>query len=196
MAQRSDQIRREIEETRGELGDTVDALGAKADVPGRAKGWLAEKKDAVTSKVGGTTSAVSDAVPDRRQMGKLRREAERNPLGLAIGGAAAGFLAGLLAPPTRVEDEHLGPMADDVKQAAVETGREAMDRGMQVAQDAGHSAVETAKARAQDEGDELSSTLREKARDVASTGDPQTIGLDEPTVVATPPPPGGLTRGT
>ena len=107
MAQRSDEIRRDIERTRGELGETVDALSAKADVPGRAKGWLADKKDAVTGKVSDATSAVSDAVPDRgdvtRPAGRLRRSAERNPIGLAIGGAAAGFLAGLLpldAPST------------------------------------------------------------------------------------------------
>lgn len=171
MAQRSDEIRRDIERTRGELGETVDALSAKADVPGRAKGWLADKKDAVTGK-------VSDAVPDRgdvtRPAGRLRRSAERNPIGLAIGGAAAGFLAGLLAPSTRMEDERLGPMADDVKEAAMETGREAMERGKQVAQDAGQTALETAKERAGEEGDELSSTLRDKARDVAGSADAQT----------------------
>lgn len=178
MAQRSDEIRRDIERTRGELGETVDALSAKADVPGRAKGWLADKKDAVTGKVSDATSAVSDAVPDRgdvtRPAGRLRRSAERNPIGLAIGGAAAGFLAGLLAPSTRMEDERLGPMADDVKEAAMETGREAMERGKQVAQDAGQTALETAKERAGEEGDELSSTLRHKARDVAGSADAQT----------------------
>lgn len=195
MAQRSDEIRHDIERTRGELGETVDALGAKADVPGRAKGWLADKKDAVASKVGDATSTVSDAMPDGRQMGRLRRGAERNPLGLAIGGAAAGFIAGLLAPSTRLEDERLGPMADEVKQAAAETGREAVDRGMQVAQDAGESALETAKQGAQEHGDELSSTLREKARGVASTAEEETVG-DEPTIVSGPASRGGATKGT
>jgi hypothetical protein len=33
----ADELRREIEETREELGDTAAALGAKADVKGRAK---------------------------------------------------------------------------------------------------------------------------------------------------------------
>ena len=199
MAQRSDEIRRDIEHTRDELGETVDALGAKADVPGRAKGWLAEKKDAVTSKVGEATSSVSHAVPDGHQVtrraGRMRRAAERNPLGLAIGGAAAGFLAGMLAPSTRMEDERLGPMADDVKQAALETGREAMDRGMEVAQDAGRSALDTAKQRGQAESDELSSTLRDKARDLASTGEGHPTG-DEVTIASTPPSQGGTARGT
>ena len=49
------------------MGDTVDALGYKADVPGRVRGRVADKKDAVTSKVtgakdavGGTASTVTD----------------------------------------------------------------------------------------------------------------------------------------
>lgn len=184
---RSDEIQREIDSTRDELGDTVDALGAKADVPGRAKGWLADKKDAVTSKVGGATSAVSDAAPDgrqvRRRLGRLRSEAERNPLGLVAGGAAVGFVAGLITPSTRMEDERIGPMADDVKQAAVETGHEAIDRGMDVAQDAGRSAVDTVKARGEEAGDELGSTLRDKVRDVGSSREAQSPG-EEPTVVS------------
>lgn len=195
MGQRSDEIRRDIEQTRGELGETVDALGAKADVPGRAKGWLADKKDAVSSRVGGATSAVSDAVPDTKQIGRLRRGAERNPLGLAIGGAAVGFLAGLLAPSTRIEDERLGPVADEVKQAAAETGREAIDRGIDVAEDAGRSALETAKEGAREHGDELSSTLRVKAHDVASTAEEQTRA-DDPTIVSTPGSRPGTTRGS
>ena len=31
-------------------------------------------------------------------MNRMKRLAERNPVGLAIGGAAAGFIAGLLMP--------------------------------------------------------------------------------------------------
>jgi gas vesicle protein len=174
MAQRPEEIRREIDHTRGELGDTVDALAAKADVPSRAKGWLGDKKDAVTSKVSGATSAVSDSMPGGPEMGRMRRTAERNPLGLAIGGAAVGFLAGLLAPPTRMEDERLGPMADDVKDAAMETGREALERGKHVAQAAGQTALETAKERTSEESDELSSTLKEKARGVAGSSEAET----------------------
>ena len=44
MGQDPDVIRRDIEETRERMGDTVDALGHKADVKGRAK-------ESVTGKV-------------------------------------------------------------------------------------------------------------------------------------------------
>jgi gas vesicle protein len=97
----------------------------------------------------------------------MKRLAERNPLGLAIGGAAVGFLAGVLLPSTRVEDERIGPMADEVKATAAEAGREALDRGKDVAQEAGSAAIETAKERGREEGAELSESLQEKAREVA-----------------------------
>jgi Protein of unknown function (DUF3618) len=163
MDERSDEIRHDIETTRERLGETAEALGYKANVPGRAKSWVGEKKDAVLS-------TVSDKTPDgqavKRAPGRLKDTGERNPIGLTIAGAAAGFIAGILAPSTRAEDEKLGPMADQVKSAAADAGQEALERGKAVAQDAAESAAETAKERGREESQELSSTLREKASDV------------------------------
>jgi hypothetical protein len=170
MAQRTDELKSEIEQTRERLGETADALAYKADVPTRTKEWIGDKKDAVVGAVGGPTSAVTGAAPDGAQvadgMGRMRRLAERNPLGLVIGGAAAGFLAGLLAPSTRMENERLGPMADEVKASAAAAGREALDRGKQVAQEVGESALETVKERGREEGEDMSATLQEKAREI------------------------------
>ncbi len=42
-----ERIQREIEETRRQLGDTVEALAAKTDVKARAKEQLADKRAAV-----------------------------------------------------------------------------------------------------------------------------------------------------
>jgi hypothetical protein len=101
MAQTSNELRSDIERTREEMGDTVEALAYKADVPTRTKEWIGEKKDAVVSKVSRAPAKVGDLTPDgeelRSQVGGLKRTAERNPLGLAIAGAAAGFVAGELA---------------------------------------------------------------------------------------------------
>jgi hypothetical protein len=170
MAQRSDELKREIEQTRERMGETAEALAYKADVPARTKEWIGEKKDAVVSTVSGATSNMTDGTPDGEQvthsMGRLKRLAERNPLGLAIGGAAVGFLAGLLTPATRIEDERIGPMADEVKSTATEVGREALDRGKDVIQHVSDGAIETAKERASEEGDELAASLQDKARGV------------------------------
>ena len=169
MAQTSDELKTEIEATREQMGDTVDALAYKADVPTRTKEWLGEKKEAVTSKVGRTAGNVSRATPDgsdvKQRMGSLRRTAERNPLGLAIAGAATGFIAGIVVPSTRLEDERIGPMSDELKSTAAEAGREAVERGKIVVQEAGGSALEAAKETGQEQREELASSLQEKAKD-------------------------------
>lgn len=117
--QASDQLKAEIEQTREEMGDTVEALAYKADVPTRAKDWLGEKKHTVVSKVSGASSKVGERTPDsqdvKRGASRAKRTAERNPLGLAIAGAAAGFIAGLVTPSTRIEDERIGPVSDELK---------------------------------------------------------------------------------
>src|SRR5574338_994085 len=143
MAQGSDEIRSDIERSRTDMGETVEALAYKADVPTRSKDWIGDKKDAVTSKVG-------DVTPDREhvkhRMTGLKQSAESNPIGLALGGAAIGFVAGLLLPSTRMEDERVGPIADDLKSSAADAGRQAMERGREAAQHAGQAAMETAQA--------------------------------------------------
>ena len=77
--------------------------------------------------------------------------AQENPLGLAVGSIAIGFLAGMLIPSTRVENEKLGPVADQVKDQVKETGQEALERGKQVAQEvAEHRAGERPAGGAED----------------------------------------------
>jgi ElaB/YqjD/DUF883 family membrane-anchored ribosome-binding protein len=138
-------IREEIEETRERMGDTVDALAYKADVKTRAKESVSEKVDNLKSKVTGAKDTVADATPSG---GEVKHHAKRtvgiaqeNPLGLAIGAAAIGFVAGMLIPSTRVEDEKIGPVADQVKSKAAETGQQVLDRGKQVASDVASSAA-------------------------------------------------------
>ena len=183
MAERSQEIEQEIEQTREEMGETVDALGHKADVPERVKGWVGDKKDAVvdkvsgakdavTSTVGGTASAVADKTPDGRQLkreaGRAKSLAESNPFGLAIGAAAVGFIAGLLFPSTRMEDQRLGEMSDQVRDSAKEAGQQALDHGKEVAQAAARTAKETVQDEARSHGEELTDSLQDKARDVTS----------------------------
>ena len=60
--------------------------------------------------------------------------AERNPLGLTIGGVAVGFVAGPLLPSTRLENEKMGEMSDRVVDAAKETAGDAAESAKQVAQ--------------------------------------------------------------
>ena len=140
MGKEPSEIREEIEQTRDQMGETVEALGYKADVKTRAKENIAGKRDRLKERITGTTSRVDEATPDAEQLkaGAKRAAgvAQENPIGLALGSLAVGFLAGMLVPSTRIEDEKIGPMADEVKDRAKETGQEALERGKEVAQDA------------------------------------------------------------
>jgi ElaB/YqjD/DUF883 family membrane-anchored ribosome-binding protein len=183
-----DRIREDIERTRAEMSETVDALGYKADVKSRAKESVQQKRDSAKESVVGATQTVKeklvgakDSVTDtagnvtpdgdqvKRQARQAKGLAQENPMGLAIGSIAVGFLAGLLLPSTRVEDEKLGEVSDDVVDRIKETGQEALERGKQVAQDAAQSAQETAKESGQQHAEELKSTAQDHAREAAQT---------------------------
>lgn len=152
MGQDPSEIRQGIEQTRSRMGDTVEALGHKTDVTGRAK-------DAVSDKVESVKSTITGATPDGDQVKQGARRAagvaQENPLGLALGAVAVGFVAGLVIPSTKVEDEHIGPMADQLKEKAKETGQEVVERGKDVAQQAAESARDTAQEAGREHAEEM-----------------------------------------
>ena len=164
MDERTGEIRQEIEETRARVGEQVEALSYKTDVGARLDDYVDEKKEAVTSKVKGATDAVVSAagtvVPSRQRLRSVKNTAERNPLGLVVGGAAVGFVVGLLLPSTRVEDEQIGDMAARLKDTAKETGQEALDRGKVVAR----SAMETAREEGVEQGREVAADLKDRVQ--------------------------------
>jgi hypothetical protein len=164
MGQEPSEIRQEIENTREQMGDTVDALAYKADVPGRVRESISDRTDRFRRQMSGTASSSNDSTPDGRDMKEGARQAvgvaQENPLGLAIGGVAVGFLIGMALPTTRVENERIGPLADDVKEKARETGQEALERGKQVAQETAQSAADTARESGQQQAQELSSNVQ------------------------------------
>jgi len=192
MGQDPEVIRREIEETRERMGDTVDALGYKADVKSRAKESVTDKvdslkskvvgakdsvtesvvgaKDNVTGTVGGATGRVSEATPSGQDVKRNAKRAvgmaQENPLGLAIGSLAVGFLAGLLLPHTRIEDEKLGSVSDSVIEKVKETGQEALEHGKQVAGEAAQAAKETAQEKGQEHAQELQGSAQQSASSV------------------------------
>jgi ElaB/YqjD/DUF883 family membrane-anchored ribosome-binding protein len=191
MGEDPDRIRREIEQTRADMGETVDALGYKTDVKARTKDSIQEKKESVMGvassakerlvgagssakdSVVGAGQTVGDKTPDteqvKHQAKRAKSVAQENPLGLAVGAVAVGFLAGMLIPSTRVEDEKMGAISDDVIDRAKETGQEALERGKQVAQEAAQSAQETVKDSGQQHAEELKGSAQDHAQEAASS---------------------------
>ena len=74
MGQDPSQIRQDIETTREQMGDTVEALGHKTDVTGRAKEAVSDKVDTLRSKVSGATPAAWRAPCDTSSLSGVAPE--------------------------------------------------------------------------------------------------------------------------
>jgi hypothetical protein len=155
------------------MSDTVEAIGYKTDVKTRAKERVSGKVEAVKAKLGGTGSRVNEATPGREEVKQSARKAtglaQENPLGLALGSVALGFLAGMLVPSTRIEDEKLGEVSDQVKEKVEETAQEAAEHGKQVAQQAAESATATVQESGPRHAEELRQTAQQKAEKTRQT---------------------------
>ena len=155
-------IEQQIEDTRERMGDTVAAISHKADVPGRVRESVTDKTHAVTGKLSSAKHAVTGSAGDAAsstQDGsrKVIGMAQDNPIGLVIGAAAVGFVAGSLLPGTRLEEERIGPMATQVREQVSDVASEAVEHGKQVAQDAAEAA--------KDSGQQHAAELRESAQE-------------------------------
>jgi ElaB/YqjD/DUF883 family membrane-anchored ribosome-binding protein len=173
------------------MSETVDALGYKADVKTRTKENLQDKRDSAKESIVGmkdrivgagdsVTGTVGDKTPSSEEVKYKARQAksmaQENPIGLAIGSVAVGFLAGMLIPATRVEDEKLGDVSDTVVDKVKETGQEALERGKQVAQEAAQSAQETAKESGQQHAEQVKQSAQQSAQDVRQEAQDQSSG--------------------
>jgi ElaB/YqjD/DUF883 family membrane-anchored ribosome-binding protein len=95
-------IRREIEETREDLGDTAAALAAKTDVKARAKEkvdsvkqTISEKKESIGSSTGGNGDGQGAGAQANAAFTQAKSKAQENPIPVAaIGAFVVGFLLG------------------------------------------------------------------------------------------------------
>ena len=94
---RFQQIEREIERTRDQLGETVEALARKADVKRQAKDKVEATKVSVAAKKEQLLGKAKDASPDGTSAAaaQVSRTARENPVPLAaVGAFLAGYVAG------------------------------------------------------------------------------------------------------
>jgi ElaB/YqjD/DUF883 family membrane-anchored ribosome-binding protein len=151
MGEEPRDVEARIDDTRERMGETVDALTAKADVPGRVKGYAGQKKDAVASTLsdaaGGVAAAGSGATDDAKA--RARRGAafaQENPIGLAVGSVAVGFLVGMLMPGSSIENDRIGPKADQLKDEVREVAGETLQQTKDAAGEVARDAVERVRA--------------------------------------------------
>ena len=155
MDQNPESIRRDIEQTQARMGDTVEALAYKTDVPARARDAVNDRVDAIKGKISGVMSsatsavgAAGDAIGGATSSAKetaanavaampspseavqtIGTIASNNPLGLAIGSIAAGFLIGLLLPVSDIERDRVGRIGEQMTDKAKSAAADAVEQG-------------------------------------------------------------------
>ncbi|WP_169950174.1 DUF3618 domain-containing protein [Microbispora sp. H11081] len=94
------EVRQEIERTRDHLGDTIEALAAKADVKARAQERVHATAAAARAKVAGVTGRMREAAPERVRgaAGRMREATPERVRGAAgMVGEQARRRSGLIA---------------------------------------------------------------------------------------------------
>lgn len=159
MTSDPEQIRREIERTRGELSDDVNALGDKVNPGsiarrqvGRVRGAAAAVKDSVmgsasdaadqteraASAVGGAVSDAPSTVADR---------AKGSPIAAGLIAFGLGMLASSLIPASRAEQRAAQAVKDTAEPALQELTDAAKETAQNLQEPAQH-AIEEVKATA------------------------------------------------
>lgn len=172
-----DEIRADIERTRGELGSDVDALADKVNpssiahrqtekvkgrfqdvresvmgAAGSARDSVMGAADSARSSVSGSGSSAAGSVEDTASRGV--EKAKGNPLAVGLIAFGVGWLASSLLPSSTKEEELAGELKD--KAAPL------VDKAKEQAKDAGAPLLDAAKEHAQD----LAGTARDAAQTV------------------------------
>ena len=92
-----DEIRADIEQTREEVGDTVEALAAKTDVKAQAHARIDEVKGNVKAKADDVKAKAQSSTPESAQQGgqQVVNTVRENPAPFVLGAAVlVAFLIG------------------------------------------------------------------------------------------------------
>lgn len=182
-----DQIRREIERTRSELGSNVDALADKvtpSKIMQRQTGKVRDALGSVSERVMGsasdTSGRVSDAASDAASgvaglPHTAVEKAKGNPLAVGLIAFGAGWLVASLMPASAPEQrmasqlkDAASPLVDEAVEAAKSMGeslKEPAQNAATAVKDAATEAVDTVKGEATD----ATGTVKEEARRSAGT---------------------------
>ncbi len=98
------ELRANIEETREQLGDTVEALAEKTDVKAQARRRLHSMKGAAEQKRQQVQAKAKAATPESANAGmqQVASTARQNPIPVAaLGAFLAGLLMGRRTKPSR-----------------------------------------------------------------------------------------------
>jgi gas vesicle protein len=159
-----------------QVGSAVSRVTGKMPNPGDVTSEASNIASTVGVAATAAASHIGDALPDTDQMrGQARHAvsvAQENPIGLAVGSIAVGFLAGMLLPGTRTEDERMGELSDQVKEQARDVGREAVDQSRDLAQEVGQRATEVVREGIKEQGQQIAESARESVDSLTGKENP------------------------
>jgi len=144
------------------MADTTTASRKKQPLRKRVGAGLKARVQTVKGSVDNATGAFAENTAGLR----ASAESLRNPLGLALGGLAAGFLIGLVIPSTEYEDERL----PELREAIVGRGQEIVDDAIEHGRAVLDDTISAATNSAQHHGQQFVSELQQQAG--ANVGEP------------------------
>jgi uncharacterized protein YjbJ (UPF0337 family) len=172
MSNNPDQIRADIEATRSNLGQDVDALADKvtpSKIVDRQVGKVKSAVGSVRDQVMGATSDAGSNVGDASQ--RAVDKAKGNPLAVGLIAFGVGWLAASLVPASEKEKEIAGnlkdaaqPLVEKVTDAAKEVGENLKEPAQQAfasVKDVATDAVGTVKSEAGSATDDVTGQASE-----------------------------------
>ena len=183
MTNSPDEIRADIEQTRTNLSNDVDALTDEANPKNMAKRQASKAKGAAVGlkdKVMGSASDVGDSASGAAESigdavsgapDKVRDKAEGHPLAAGLIAFGAGLLVASMFPASQREERAAAAVKDNlepVKQQATEIARESAEHLKEPAQEAAAKVRDTAEEAAQtvkDEGSTAAGDVQGQAQE-------------------------------
>ena len=182
MSNDPDQIRREIERTRSDLSDNVNALGDKVNPGsiakrqvGKVRGAAVSVKEAVLGSDAdtGVAGTVSDTVSGAP--GAVARKAQGSPIAAGLIAFGAGLLVSSLLPASRVEQQAAEnikdtaqPMVDDFTDTAKEIAENLKEPAQQAMEEVKSTATDAA-ATVKDDAASAADDVKTQAHDSKDT---------------------------
>lgn len=191
MSNNPDQIRQEIEDTRGRLSSEVNALTetvSPSNVARRQADKVAGIATSVKERVMGAADDLSSTGADAAStvghapnaaVDQARQKTEGNPLAAGLIALGVGWLVGSMLPASAKEKqaaislkEKAQPLVEEAKAMAQDTAQELKEPAMQAAQSIKETAVEGKEnltQEAKSTADDLTSQAQTSAEHVRST---------------------------
>ena len=187
MSNDPEQIRREIERTRSELSDNVNALGDKVNPGSIAKRQVSRVRGAATSVKDAVLGSASDAADTGQQvattMGEavsdapsaVARKAQGSPIAAGLIAFGAGLLVSSLLPASKVEQQAAEkvkdtaqPMVNDLTDTAKEVAGNLKEPAQQAIEEVKSTATDAA-ATVKDDATTAADDVKSQAQDSKDT---------------------------